>query len=265
MPSIAVNGTDIHYELRGTGPSVLFISGGTGDAGHFDRVAGLLADEFTVVTYDRRGNSRSPRPSGWETTSVAEQADDAAALLTALALAPAAVFGNSYGAIFALDLLIRHPGVVRGAVLHEPPLLSVAENPGEVQAAVGSVVEAGMAAGGPQEAVGHFIRFMAGDDNWDRLDPDLRQRMASNGETLFGVEMGTFEPYRPDDATVAGVTTPTQILVSQESVDFFHEVATWLAARLGVEVVHTPGTHTPQWDHPEELVRTIRPFLGAPS
>ncbi|MFE0136114.1 alpha/beta fold hydrolase [Streptomyces sp. NPDC059037] len=265
MASIAVNGTDIYYELRGNGPSVLFISGATGDGGHFDRVADLLADEFTVVTYDRRGNSRSPRPSGWETTSVAEQADDAAALLTALALAPAAVFGNSYGAITALDLLIRHPGVVRGALLHEITLFSVLENPGEVQAVVGPVVEAGMAAGGPQAAVEHFIRFAAGDASWDRLDPDLRRRMTSNGETLFGVEMGTFESYRPDDATLAGITTPTQVLVGRESPDFFGEAAAWLAARLGVEAVQTPGAHTPQWDHPEELVRTIRPFLRAPS
>ncbi|WP_048584253.1 alpha/beta fold hydrolase [Streptomyces viridochromogenes] len=137
MPSVAVNGTDIYYELRGTGPSVLLIAGAGGDAGNFDRVAGLLADEFTVLSYDRRGKSRSPRPAGWQTTSVAEQADDAAALLTVLGLAPAAVYGNSYGAILALDLLVRHLAVVRSAVLHEPPLLSVVKNPGEVQAAVG--------------------------------------------------------------------------------------------------------------------------------
>jgi alpha-beta hydrolase superfamily lysophospholipase len=38
--------------------------GATGDAGHFERLAKLLADGFTVVTYDRRGNGRSPRPPG---------------------------------------------------------------------------------------------------------------------------------------------------------------------------------------------------------
>ncbi|WP_175408061.1 alpha/beta fold hydrolase [Streptomyces sp. TRM64462] len=261
MPTVAVNGTDIHYELRGAGPSMLFISGATGDAGHFDRVADLLADAFTVVTYDRRGNSRSPRPSGWETTSVAEQADDAAALLTTLGLAPAAVFGNSYGAIIALDLLIRHPGVVRGAVLHDATLFSVLANPGQAQADVRPVVEAGMAAGGPPAAVEHFFRFAAGDDTWDGLDPDLRHRMTSNGETLFGVEMGTFESYHPDDATLAGITAPVRVLVSQESPDVFNEAAASLAARLGAEVVRTPGSHTPQWDHPEELVGIIRPFL----
>ena len=258
---VSVNGTEIYCEIRGTGPPVLFVSGATGDAGHFERVADLLADEFNAVTYDRRANSRSPRPEGWDSTSVAEQADDAAALLAALRLVPAAVYGNSYGAIFALDLVIRHPDLVRGAVLHEPPLISVLANPEEVQAGVGVVVEKGMAAGGPPKAVEHFIRFAAGDAIWEGMDPSLRQRMSANGETLFGVEMGGFEPYRPDDATLEGVRVPVQVLVSEESAPFFLEAATWLAAHLGVEVARTPGTHIPQMDHPEELVHNILPFL----
>jgi alpha/beta hydrolase family protein len=84
MPRLTVNGTELYYELRGSGPPVLLIMGGSGDGGHFDALADLLADEFTVVTYDRRGNGRSRVPVGWETTSAEEQADDAAALLTAL-------------------------------------------------------------------------------------------------------------------------------------------------------------------------------------
>ena len=90
-----VNGAELYYEKQGTGPAVLLIAGSTGDAGNFTRAADLLADEFTVVTYDRRGNSRSPRPSGWTTTSVAEQADDAAGLIQLLGLSPAVVFGTS--------------------------------------------------------------------------------------------------------------------------------------------------------------------------
>jgi pimeloyl-ACP methyl ester carboxylesterase len=261
MPSIAVNGADIHYELRGSGPSLLFIAGATGDAGHFERVADLLADEFTVVTYDRRGNSRSPRPEGWDTTSPDEQADDAAALLASLAPAPAAVFGNSFGAIVGLNLVLRHSDAVRGAILHEPPLISVLESPEQTQAAVEAVVAEGMASGGPPAAVESFIRFAAGDANWEGLEPDLRERIQGNGETLFGIEMGTLETYRPDDATLAAVAVPVQVLVSEESAPFFAEAAAWLAARLGVEIVRTPGTHTPQFDHPDELVGTIRPFL----
>ena len=60
---LEVNGARIYHEVRGSGPSVLFIAGATGDGGHFERVAEILSDEFTVVTYDRRGNSRSPAPT----------------------------------------------------------------------------------------------------------------------------------------------------------------------------------------------------------
>ena len=82
MASIRANGAMLYYELRGHGPSLLLISGATGDAGHWTGVADVLADEYAVITYDRRGNSRSPRPPGWTSTTVDEQADDAAALLS---------------------------------------------------------------------------------------------------------------------------------------------------------------------------------------
>jgi pimeloyl-ACP methyl ester carboxylesterase len=109
-------------EPAGAGPPVLLIMGATGDGGHFHGLVDLLANEYTVVTYDHRGNGRSPRPPGWNTTSNDEQVDDAAELLSSTGLAPAVVFGTSLGAIYALDLLIRHPDAVRGAILHEPPL-----------------------------------------------------------------------------------------------------------------------------------------------
>src|SRR6476661_174239 len=127
MPRIAANAAHLYYEVRGTGPAVLLIMGATGDGGHFDQLADLLADEFTVITYDRRGNGRSPAPAGWTTTSPEEQADDAAALLEALGVGPAAVFGTSSGGNFALCLLVRHPARVRGAILHEPGLYALVD------------------------------------------------------------------------------------------------------------------------------------------
>jgi hypothetical protein len=45
----------------------------TGEAGHWTTVADILADAYTVITYDRRGNSRSPRPRGWTSTTAASR------------------------------------------------------------------------------------------------------------------------------------------------------------------------------------------------
>jgi pimeloyl-ACP methyl ester carboxylesterase len=259
MPSVSANGASIYYELRGSGPPVLFIAGAMGDAGYFDQVADLLADEFTVLTYDRRGNSRSPKPEGWERTSVEEQAADAAALLRALDLAPAAIFGNSYGGSFALGLVVDSPDVVRGAIVHDPPLISVLERPEET--GVEAVVEDAMRTGGPRAAADQFLRFFCGDAAVDGLEPPLRERLFANAETLFGSEMGNFENYRPDDATLAAITVPTRVLASEESPPFLRETSAWLAERTGTELMRTPGSHTPQLDRPQELVQTIRPLL----
>ncbi len=86
--TIEVNGTKLYYEIRGKGPSILFIPGAEGDAEEYLRVAERLDDDFTVLSYDRRAYSRSPRPAGF-TGNVDMEADDAAALLRALDLAPA--------------------------------------------------------------------------------------------------------------------------------------------------------------------------------
>ena len=54
---------EIYCEFRGNGPLLLLITGGMGDAGFYSSAADILADFFTVVSYDRRSNSRQHRGS----------------------------------------------------------------------------------------------------------------------------------------------------------------------------------------------------------
>jgi pimeloyl-ACP methyl ester carboxylesterase len=258
---LEVNGVRIYHEVRGSGPSVLFIAGATGDCGHFQQAAELLSDEFTVVTYDRRANSRSPRPDGWESTSTEEQSEDAAGLIEALGIAPAVIFGSSVGAIIGLDLLIRYPELVRGAILHEPPMIAGMSNPEEVMGAIQQVVEGGMQRGGSRGGCETFFRFVASDEAFENLDPHLRERMLGNGETFLGTEMGAFEPYQPDEAALTAIEVPVRVMVGPESAPFFAETARWLADRMNVELERLPGGHTPYFDRPKEMANTIRPLL----
>jgi pimeloyl-ACP methyl ester carboxylesterase len=174
MPVVSTNGAQLYYEMRGGGPPLLLIMGASGCGGVFDRFADILAAERTVVTYDRRGNGRSPRPPHWNTTSPQEQADDAAALLDTLGLAPAAVFGTSSGGIFALTMVMHHPEAVHAAILHEQALFALFDDPSQVRATVTEVVAGGMQAGGLPTAFERFIRFVATDANWEHLDPRTR-------------------------------------------------------------------------------------------
>ena len=257
-----VDGAELYYERRGSGPPVLFIPGATGDAGHFARVAELLAGEFTVVTYDRRGNSRSPRPAGWTTTSMDEQADDAAGLLRALDLAPAAVFGTSGGAVILLNLLLRHPDVLRGAIVHEPPLVPVLPNAAELGAQLQAMTEEALAKGGPRGAMETFVRANAGDTSFEHLDPELRQRMLANGEVFFTTELKAFVSYVPEATALARVKAPVQVMAGADNRGNYHyEAARWVADRLGTSLKEIPGAHAPYFDHPYELAGALRPFL----
>jgi pimeloyl-ACP methyl ester carboxylesterase len=261
MPLKTANETQLYYELRGDGPSVLLMMGASGHGGIFRWFAELLADEFTVVTYDRRGNGRSPKPACWEVTSPEEQADDAAALLAGLDLAPAAIFATSSAGIFALAALIRHPECVRGAVLHEPALFALFDDPKDVRDSLTRLVREGMQAGGPARGFECFLRFAAGDANWERLEPGVQKQMLASADVYFGIESGAFDSYLPDQETLDSITIPVELLVSEQRHAFFAEAAGQLAERLGVEVARTPGTHFPYLDHPRELAQTVRPFL----
>ena len=108
--TLKVPGARIHYEMRGAGPLLLIIPGGPQDAGVFADVARHLADRYTVVAYDPRGNSRSTFDGAPGELVLDVHGDDAAALIQALGGGPAYVFGTSGGAHIGLNLAARHPG-----------------------------------------------------------------------------------------------------------------------------------------------------------
>ena len=110
------------------GAPILCIHGAGSSALAWAGAVEKLARLGRVIAYDRRGCGRSERPEPYERTTVGEHADDAAALLDALAPAPAVVVGRSFGGWVATELALRHPGRVRALVLLEPdaPGLSAA-------------------------------------------------------------------------------------------------------------------------------------------
>lgn len=248
----------VHREVRGRGPAVLLIPGTPGDGGQFDAVARELAASHTVVTYDRRGTSRSPEPANWAVTSVAEQADDAAALLAEEGVGPALVYGTSNGAAVALELTLRHPEMVSALILHEMPLLTVVADPQPVVEAMGAVIGSAMDKGGPVTALEAFLRFAFGDEVVDSWSPDLRARLLANAGMVFGTELPAFQGYRPDENQLANVAVPVHVLVGREQVlPFFGEAADWLAQHLDTVVTRSPGAHGPQFTCPHELAATI--------
>ncbi|MFF3327855.1 alpha/beta fold hydrolase [Streptomyces sp. NPDC002889] len=267
MSTIEVGDATLYYERHGQGPAVLCISGVTGDAGLWTGMADALADEFTMVSYDRRGNSRSPRPENWISTSVDEQADDAANLLRGLDLAPAVVFGASGGGIILTNLLLRHPEVVRAAIIHEPPFVSVSPDADAVGRQLGAVFEEGMAKAALPGAMEALLHWAWGRDGLEAVEPQTRERLLSNAEVFLGMELEAFIEYMPTSEELADVKVPRIVTAGAENRDpaaeYHHgyEESQWLANQMHTELFELPGRHVPYLTHTTALTETLRPLL----
>jgi pimeloyl-ACP methyl ester carboxylesterase len=103
---------DWYCEQRGDGPPVVLVPSGEGDCASFDKVAAQLANDFSVLTFDAPGFSRSLVRTA-DDVSVSKLADQIACLVESFKIPPATFYGCSSGGFAVLDLVVRHGDVVR--------------------------------------------------------------------------------------------------------------------------------------------------------
>ncbi len=115
MPTIRVHGIELYYEMHGEGQPVLLIHGLGSSTRDWDLQVPALAAGFKVITFDVRGHARSEKPK--QRYSVKLFADDTAALIRALDLAPVHVVGISMGGMIAFQLAVDSPELVRSLVI----------------------------------------------------------------------------------------------------------------------------------------------------
>jgi pimeloyl-ACP methyl ester carboxylesterase len=117
---LSKDGTAIAFDRIGNGPPVILVDGalcyrGMGQSG---QLAELLAQHFTVFTYDRRGRGGSGDTAPY---AVEREVEDIAALLREAGGATF-VWGMSSGAVLALEAANRLSGIKKLA-LYEAPLI----------------------------------------------------------------------------------------------------------------------------------------------
>ncbi|HEX4377853.1 MAG TPA: alpha/beta hydrolase [Steroidobacteraceae bacterium] len=111
-----IHGHPIVYAVRGEGPTLLLLHGG-GDSGtnSFQHQLDVFAEHHRIVAPDQVGQGRTPEVPG--PLSYTAMMQDTAALLAQLKLHNVDVVGFSDGGILALMLALRHPDMVRRAVI----------------------------------------------------------------------------------------------------------------------------------------------------
>ena len=115
MPHVRANGINIYYDSQGEGEPLLLIAG-LGATHHlWELQVSSFARWYRVVTFDNRGAGDTDKPS--ESYSIALFADDTAALMDALGVERAHVYGQSMGGIIAQEFALRHAQRLRCLVL----------------------------------------------------------------------------------------------------------------------------------------------------
>lgn len=261
-----VPGARLRYLVRGSGPVLVLVAGGHGDASRTDALAGLLADRYTVLTYDRRGLSGSLTSA--PATTLTTHAEDLSRLLHTVASEPAYVFGTSIGALIALELTARHPGQVAAVVAHEPGGVAMLPEPERAEAVRGLLeVEETFRAEGAAAALG---RFAASID----IDPTDREtdvavsvpgpQQLANAAYLFTHDLPALRAHTIDLASLRESGTRLLTGVGEWSAHTWpNRCGRLLADALDVPCETFPGGHNGYVFRPRGTAETLRGVLDA--
>jgi pimeloyl-ACP methyl ester carboxylesterase len=262
---LEVPGARLYYETRGSGPVMLMVPGATGSAYSFQRVAEHLAAHYTVITYDRRGFSRSQLdgPQDYD-HRLATDADDARRLIEHLSGAPATVFGSSSGGLVALEVLARHPSVVRTLLPHEPPAMRLLPDGqrwidfffGLYNLYRRSGMEPALKSFREQLFPESDRRFMAHGPRDSDVDPSIRGYMRANAVYWFEHELRQYPAAELDLAALRAHADRIMLMAGQESRGYpTYEVNVELAKKLGRGLIELPGGHIGFATQPAEFAR----------
>jgi pimeloyl-ACP methyl ester carboxylesterase len=152
------DGTTIAFDRIGDGSPVIIVGGAFSQRKYpyLVQLAGLLAERFAVINYDRRGRGDSGDTQPY---AVEREVEDLGALIDEVG-GSASVFGLSSGANLALEAAADGLAIVRLA-LWEPPFALVGESPLPPDALVERYGEM-IAAGRRGEVVEHFMEKVVG-------------------------------------------------------------------------------------------------------
>jgi clorobiocin biosynthesis protein CloN7 len=257
-----VPGARLYFEVQGSGP-VLMLIGHPMDSSGFSAIAPLLANSYTVVSYDPRGFGQSPIDDRAQDAEPDVLADDVGRVLKAVGDQPAHVFGSSGGAVTGLALVARHPEQVQSLIAHEPPLALLLPDADEARAGVQEVYDA-YRGSGIGAAWQRFISFTGIDmpapsgSTPGTADPSA----VATGERFFAHGLLPIALYRPDFTALEAASTRVVVAGGSTSEgEFAHRTAVALAERLATPLVTFPGGHGGFASDPAEFVAVLHRTL----
>jgi len=252
----------------GAGDPLVLVHGSWVDCEVWEAVLPALVRSFDVVSYDRRGHSRSSCPPGQG--SVRDDVDDLAGLIELLGLTPAHVAGASLGGSITLRLAAARPELLRSVAVHEPPLFDLLKAEAtdwpelaEIRSRL-TVVATRLESGDLEGAARlYFDRVAATNGGWAALDRGHRRTLVANALTYLD-QCRDPEALDIDLEGLAGFSGPALVTFGDLRPPLFKRIVELVVAVLpGARAQLIPGTaHDPQVTDPDSYARALGYFMA---
>lgn len=259
--------TRLYSRCQGAGPSLLIIPGGPGDADAASGMFPYLEGRFRVITFDRRGQARSPIVDGGMVEGVHTHSEDIHQMLAEITNEPVFVVGSSLGALIGMDLVLRYPEQVRVLVAHEPPSTDLLEEEEQAAAMFDRVdAERIFRDHGVMAALAKFIEFTGvrrdgREEDAPRFQPSAATK--ANAEFFFDFDGPAVRGYHVD---IEGLRrSPVRVIPAAGSTNpdvWLHRCGVGLGKKLGHEVVYFPGGHGAFSSHPKGFAEKLIELLA---
>ncbi len=241
---VDAGGVRTYYEMIGEGEPVLLLHGGLCTIETWGPQIPALAEKYRLIMPERRGHGRTRDLPGPITYEI--MVDDTIAFMDALRLESAHLIGWSDGAMIALMVAMKRPGLVRKLGYISQPLNPDGTRPKYV---------AMMA----QMTPAHLPPFL--EAGYAAVSPDGPAHYAVVAEKMVAA-------WRADRGipleNIRGVQTPTLVLVGDDDIGTVEGAAAMQAAMPSAQLAVIPGaSHALAMEKPEVVNRLLLDFLAA--
>jgi pimeloyl-ACP methyl ester carboxylesterase len=269
LRTLPINEADLTFQDEGEGPPVILLHGFLGDWRTWRRQVEALSGRFRVLSLSQRYYYPNRWPDDGAGFGPAVHARDVAALIRALAIAPAHLVGHSYGGGVATLVALNDPSLVRTLILAEPALASVAASEPQMPALMAEFAQSRQLAyeqwqkGEKARAVEEHLRYVFGAEALERVRAEHYAVMEQNGPVIAA-------GYRPRPAPppitaeqIASLRMPTLLIDGSASRPHFRVTCDKLATCFpNVERVTLQGaSHALAMELPGAFNEAVLRFL----
>jgi pimeloyl-ACP methyl ester carboxylesterase len=264
MEYASINEVKIAFDLRGAGTPVMMIHGAQGDQTMFNELATAFSHDYQVLTFDQRGSGLSGKPNSEYT--IAQLADDTAALMNHVGFERAHIIGVSMGGMIALEFALRHQARVRALVLG----CTTPGGPKAVRIGGTAFNDAYSTRSMSSEERGRALAEAAFTKGYIARHPEIIPAMIESRRqrpldpTVLGWRLKAAMKHDVFDR-LSGIVSPTLVITGKDDA-----LISWENSRiLGEQIPHAklvllePAGHCFWLEKPEESRAAIQEFLAA--